>query len=1205
MMKHVGLSLLDRLACLAVLGVVLPAWTTSVAAQEPEIANATLSYSRDVRPILARHCFTCHGPDEGTRESGLRLDTRDGALAEAESGLRAIVPADPDQSELVARITADDEFTRMPPESTKRELTAEEIATLRRWVAEGAHYEPHWAFTPPKPQLLPPVRDRDWSHNPIDRFILARLERVGLAPSPEADRRTLIRRVSLDLIGLPPTPEQVEAFVSDTRPDAYERLVESLLSSPRYGERWARRWLDLARYADTNGYEKDRPRSIWPYRDWVINSLNDDLPFDEFSIQQLAGDLLPEATDAQKVATGFHRNTMLNEEGGIDPLEFRYYSIVDRVATTGTTWLGLTLGCAQCHTHKYDPITHHEYFQFFAFLNNADEPSLELWDEDLRARRAAHQERIDALVADLPQRFPVDSVQYQPLRPVSVGTGSPERATIQDDGSVLFPPPGPLRGEVYLELLAPEPGATHLRLEALTHDSLPRGGPGRAENGNFVLSELQLSVPIAGREGHRRVINLVEAQADASQANFPVAHAIDGKPETGWAIDTGDGKLNTNRTATFRLEPPLDVPAGSPLRISLKQNYGSYHTLGHFRFSLGRAETLSGSDEERRQQALREAFDAWVKDQRNRAVRWQVLRPARAESEVPRLTIEPDHAVFVSGDMTKRDEYQLDFRDAPRGVRAIRLEALPDERLPDRGPGRVYYEGRAGDFFLSEITVESPEGPATWRSANHSFANTRFVSANAIDGDPQSGWAIAGEQGTRIVAVFELDEPLWTDNWTLRLLFERHYAAGLGRFRIAVTTDPRDDYPASDLDDEILALLHRPTETWSPDEQRRMYETFLLRTPQLAEAHKQLDRLRRSMPKPTLTLVMQERPADHTRPTFMHHRGEYLDPTEQVRPGVPVVLPPLDKQLPHNRLGLAKWMFQPDHPLTARVAVNRHWAAIFGTGLVATVDDFGLQGELPSHPELLDWLAVEFATTGWSVKQLHRLMVTSATYRQASRVTPELRQLDPQNRLLARGPRGRLEAEQIRDSVLAASGLLKHRLGGPSVFPPQPDSVTSEGLFGKFQWTTSTGDDRYRRTLYTFSKRTAPFAFSDTFDAPSGEACVARRDRSNTPLQALNLLNDPMFMEAAQALGGSFANRQGSLSDRMRQLFEQCLSRPPEPDELTVLMEFFQTQRRHLRSGQLNATALAGEGRGDPVERAAWTALARVILNLDEMVTRR
>ncbi|MDY3562180.1 PSD1 and planctomycete cytochrome C domain-containing protein [Gemmata sp. JC673] len=958
-------------------------------------------FNRDVRPILAARCFKCHGPDDASRKAGLRLDTADGAK-------EAIGTAQ--DSEFLRRIETTDADAIMPPPSAKIPLTPKERDTLKAWITSGATYAPHWAFVNPTRPAVAKLKDQP--ANPIDAFVRARLQREGLAPAPEADRHALIRRVYLDLIGVPPAPDEADTFAADKSPDAYEKVVDRLLASPLYGERWARKWLDLARYADTNGYEKDRRRSIWPYRDWLIRALNADLPFDQFTVDQLAGDMLPNATPEQKIATGFHRNTMLNEEGGIDPLEFRYHAIADRTAVTGTVWLGLTIGCAQCHTHKFDPVTHTEYFRFFALLNNTDEPDFTVPSAESAKRRRELEAAIQRLEAALPDKLPAE-------------------------------------------------------------------------------------------------------KRDA-------------------------------------------------------------------------------------------AFAAWLGAERKRAVKWTIVTPTKMDAGPTKLTSQPDGSVFASGDAQKRDLYTLALEGLPAGVTAVRIEALPDERLPAGGPGRAYYEGPKGDFLLSEFTLSVEGKPVRVGGASESHARGNLNAKAALDGHPFTGWGGSGVAGGRSVAVFNLAEPLAADSAKLELLFERHYAASLGRFRVSVTT--AGDAKARELSAEVEALLALPADELTGAGRAALLRYWSAVAPELKSARDEIETLRKQFPQDPTTLVMRERPADHPRPTFRHHRGEFLAPKEEVKPGVPAVLPPLPplpKEAAPDRLTLARWLSSPQNPLTARVTVNRHWHALFGRGLVRTLDDFGYQGEAPTHPELLDWLAVEFRSgeKPWSVKHLHRLIVTSATYKQSSKVAPDLLARDAENRLLARGPRVRLEAEQVRDSALKAAGLLSAKMYGPSVFPPQPPGITTEGTYGGLNWLVSPGEDRYRRGLYTFAKRTAPYAMFGTFDAPSGEACTARREVSNTALQALTMLNDAVLIEASQALAKRVAAREGTTADRVAHLFRLCLVREPTVDEVASIGKFYEAQRERFAADARRASAVAGAG-DNAAERAAWTATARAVLNLDEFITR-
>lgn len=997
-----------------------------LAAIAPLRAAEAPDFAREVRPILSRYCFKCHGPDEKTRKGELRLDFRDAALAPAESGAPAIVPGKPEKSELIVRIFTDDEEEIMPPKSTKQAMTAEQKDVLKRWIAAGAEYQQHWAFVRPKQSTLPSSgAGQAAPHAPvsasqaIDAFVQAKLRTAGLSPSPAADLRALGRRMHFDLIGLPPKPEELDAFVTDASGDragAVARLADRLLASPHYGERWARRWLDLARYADTNGYEKDRDRSIWPYRDWVINALNADMPFDQFTIEQLAGDMLPGATLQQQIATGFHRNTMLNEEGGIDPLEFRFHAMTDRVATTGTTWLGLTVGCAQCHTHKYDPITHHEYYQFFAFLNNADEPELDLPLPDAAAQQAQRATQIAGLIAGLPKRWPA------------------------------------------------KPG-----------------------------------------------------------------------------------------------EDPAQVAEAK--------------------------------------------FREWLSAERAKAIGWSVARPTRMTSNLPILTQESDGSIFVSGDITKSDTYELTFTGLPKGITAIRLEALPDSRLPAHGPGMTYYEGPKGDFFLGEFEAKAGGQPVKFERATESYAKNNFGgnpagAKQAMDGDPQTGWSCAGRAGEAHEAVFVPSVPIDSGTLEARLTFGRHYACSLGRFRISFTTEA-NGAEARGWSDEVRALLRLPEADLTEDGRARLREHFLLQAPELTEHAKKIRELRKPPKHPT-TLVLRER--THPRPTFLHHRGEFTQPKERVEPGVLSVLNPLPPDAPRNRLTFSRWLVSRENPLTARVVVNRAWAAFFGKGLVKTVDDFGFQGETPSHPELLDWLAVDFMESGWSMKKLHRAIVLSTTYQQSAKVSTPAMAKDPENRLLAWFPRTRLEAEMVRDAALLSAGLLTAKVGGPSARPPQPEGVT-EVAYNSPKWNADTGENRFRRSVYTFAKRTAPFALYNTFDAPTGEQCVARRDVSNTPLQALTVLNDIGMIEAARALGSKVAREQTTREARATELYRRILGRAPDAEELALMTRYVDAQRERISGGRLDAEKIAGE-KSAAAEVAAWALAARALLNLDEALTK-
>jgi hypothetical protein len=1163
------------------------------------LGAAEVDFLRDVRPILSSHCFKCHGPDESTRKSGLRLDVREAALQPAKSGAVAIVPNDIAASELVKRVLTDDEDEVMPPPSTKNPLTSQQKDILKRWVAAGAEYKPHWAFERPRQTPLPKVKAADWPRNEIDHFVLARLEKEGLKPSPRADQYTLVRRLYLDLIGLPPTPAQADQFVRDASPGAYEALVDSLLASPHYGERWARRWLDLARYADTNGYEKDRPRSIWPYRDWVIAALNADMPFDQFTVEQIAGDMLPGATLEQKIATGFHRNTMLNEEGGIDPLEYRFYSMVDRVHVTATTWLGLTMACAQCHTHKYDPIQHTEYYQFMSFMNNADEPKIEVPDARLLEKRKSIEKKIAKLEAALPEKFPAP-VNIEWLTPANPQFASKmsEPGELLADGSFRVGGGGatPKTDTYTLTFRASSSRVTHLQVEAIPDEKVGKGGPGRTEHGNFVLTEVEFEVK---NGAGTRPAKFESAEADVSQDGFPPENAYDGKANTGWAPGISDSK-RLHRRIILKLTEPIDLETNSEVTVRLRQDYGEKHTLGRFRGSLGN-NLSSGLDlAEASRKHLDEKFGRWITDESAKLVDWKRLRPVEARSETPVLTIQEDDSIFASGDFTKNDTYKLKFKNVPAGTKSIRLEVMPDDRLPANGPGAVAYEGPEGDFFLSNLKVRSGGKEIQLSGATQSFASGGNTADKAIDSDLQSGWSINGGQGRPHNAVFHLSAPA-EGELEIDLTCERYYAAGIGRFRIWVAPDEKA--PASGLPQDIYAELREHKAEATDKTRQKLLEYYATVAPELASARSEIKKFREQMPKLPTTLVLQERQPGFMRVTRRHHRGEFLQAKEEIAPGLPAFLPGLPEGAPRNRLGFARWLVSPENPLTGRVIMNRHWEAFFGRGLVRTLEDFGFQGELPSHPELLDWLAMEFPRRGWSQKQMHKLIVMSATYQQRSDVTDESGRRDPLNILLARGPRFRVEAEMVRDYALVASGLFSEKLGGPSVYPPQPAGISTEGAYGPLQWKVSDGPDRYRRGLYTFAKRTTPFAMTSTFDGPSGEACLARRDRSNTPLQALTLLNDEVFMEASRALGKWAAELPASNESKVEAMFRRCTTRPPTRDELAKLTKFYEAQLARFAAGEIKATEFLKGGEASN-EQAAWAALARVLLNLDETISK-
>ena len=973
-----------------------------------------ISFSRDIRPILSNKCFECHGPDENARQSELRLDL--------ESGVKSV--ARRRGSKLWHRISTNDLSDRMPPVDFDKTLDRSEIALIRDWLREGAEWETHWAFEPIKSPPLP--RHTSWGNNEIDGFIFEAMEKRGLLPSTETDPHTLIRRVSLDLIGIPATPDEIAYWIprvadADGGIDqqGYAELIESLVNRPEYGERWARRWLDLARYADTNGYEKDRDRPMWPYRDWVIKAINSGMSFKQFTIEQIAGDMLPNATVNQRIATGFHRNTMLNEEGGIDPLEFRFYAMTDRVATTGTTWLGLTTGCAQCHTHKYDPITHREYYELMALLDNTDEPEID----------------------------------------------------IRDDG-----------------------------LE---------------------------------RDYEKRVA---------------AAKKLSRELESKWP----------------------------------------------------------GNVEGAKQSEIDSLFETWLKEQRQRVHKWTPLIPKRMHTNLPLLTHEGDGIIFGTGDSTKHDVYDLEFDVEGDGITGIRIEALPDPRLPAYGPGMTYYEGTHGNFFLTEFELTVNGEQEEFDKASHSYAKNRFGNQEAgalqmIDGDIQTGWSVNDKIGERHVSILSLVAPASSGDWHIRLHFGRHYSSSLGKFRLSVSTEVKA-FDAHELPPSIEKLLNRQVSELTEEETGLLRQEFLMTREEVKQPALEITELRKR-PAYQRALVMKERPANNPRETFIHPRGEFRQQSELVTGGVPSVLPPIKALGSPSRREFAEWLVSDENPLTARVVANRAWSAFFGRGIVETLDDFGFQGKAPTHPALLEYLASEFNESGWNMRWLHKQIVLSATYQQSTIPSAEGLETDPENIFLSHMPRVRLDAEVIRDSILLASGVLSKKMYGPPVKPPQPEGI-SDIAFGSPKWKASSGEERYRRSIYTYTKRTTPFAMFTTFDAPSGENCTAQRERSNSALQALTLLNDVMFVDAARQLGKRIAEAKGDERDKVQELFLRVLGRAPDEVEMADTVAFYLQQLITFQRDLESANTLVGPDHKDVSEVAAWTLVSRAMFSLDETINR-
>jgi len=995
---------------------------TALAGPSVHAANLSLDFARDIRPLLASNCYDCHGPEEP--KGGLPLTARAHALRGGKSGLPALVPGSAEKSELFQRVISPHDDEVMPQKGDRLKPT--EIALLKRWIEEGAVWPDnlqHWAYVKPVRPAAPLLANRKSQIvNPIDAFVFARLEAEKLAPAPEADRARWLRRVSLDLIGLPPSPAEVAAFEGDTAPSAHERVVDRLLASPHYGERWARPWLDLARYADSHGFQRDDLRDSWPYRDWVVRAMNADLPFDRFTIMQIAGDLLPDA-DAKTnpdplIATGFHRAAPTNVEAGTDQEEGRVNQVIDRVNTTATVWLGSTLECAQCHNHKYDPFSQKDYYRLFAYFNQTERetafatakatatlaftgPFVSLAEEANDAKRAEQQARLKKIDADLAAataqlraNLPAweekarvalaHAPQSHPLDVVSFESSADSTHHVLEDKSVLLTDDVPDKDTYTVTVRTTLTGITGFKLEALSDPSLPGNGPGRGEKGrpNFVLNTFHVAALTTA--GEAAPLTFVRATQSFAQAGFAAANLIDAKITKGWAISPQFGR---DHWAAFELAAPTGSAEGVALVFTLAQNFGSGRTIGRFRLSA-----LTG---------------------------------------------------------------------------AIGGEALPAE------------------------VANSLRIAATQRTAAQVDALIAHVAA----------------QDAALIALRQLRATA----------------------------------------EQALAKLAGP-------------RTLVMR----------------EMAEPRMTSVLK--------------RGNFLDPGEGVAPGTPEILHagPVAAR-GGTRLDLARWLVDRENPLVARVTVNRWWQEFFGAGLVRTPEDFGLKGEAPTHPALLDWLAVELMENGWSMKRLHGLIVLSATYRQSSRFTPELLARDDQNRLLARGPRFRLEAEAIRDNALAIAGLLAPKLGGPPVRPYQPPGLWDSKVGGdRVTYDVSTGEDAHRRGLYTVWKRASPYPSFITFDASARTACTVKRSRSNTPLQALTLLNDPVYVEAAAALATRVSRERPGATDeaRLRHAFRLCVAREPAAVELAALDQLL-AQQRAARD-----------------DSSAWQAIASALLNLDETITK-
>lgn len=1015
-------------------------------------ADATVDFGRDIQPLLSDRCYKCHGPDEAKREADLRFDVEVSVRAERD-GKRTVVPGDSAASELVKRTESRDAALRMPPPDSKLSLSAREIELLKAWIAQGAKWGGHWAFTKPVPPKLPDVRrssassDSRWPQNAIDTFILQRLLQEGLSPSPEASRTQLIRRVTLDLTGLPPTPEEVAAFIADRSPDAYERLVDQLLASPRYGEHLALPWLDAARYADTSGYQNDGPRHMWRWRDWVIESLNAGMPFDQFTIEQLAGDLLPNPTLEQRIATGFNRNHRGNAEGGIIPAEYEVEYVVDRVDTTATVWMGLTLGCTRCHDHKYDPFTQQEFYQLYAYFNSIPEHGRAIKEGNsppfisapTKAQQAELREAKEALAT---VRECLRSAEREVATAQAAWESSVDRTKVEDwqpnDGLVV----------------------------SLSLDKVE--GVGSCDG-------------VTGKAAQLDGKSFVDAGDVASFGyfdKFSLAAWI--RPD-----DQQGGTILSRMT---------DEVEGDGYSVVLKD--GSIHVY---------------------------LLKRWLDD----AIRVNTDDAVIQANSWQHVTVTYDGSRLASGVKV--------YVDGQRKPLTTQIDALNQTFALPKEPLRIGGgNGPTSRFHgaIDEVRIFN-----------------RVLSAN-------DATMLGQRQSVAELIAIPLAKRFAGQNLKLRHCFLRRHA---------------------------------------PAEMQRLLGD-------VDAAEKRLEKLVDAIPN---VMVMQE--LNQPRSAHVLIRGQYDHPGKPVERGVPATLPPLRKDTPQNRLGFARWLVDPEHPLTARVAVNRQWQHFFGAGLVRTPEDFGTQGQRPTHPELLDWLATELVASGWDVKQMHRLIVTSSAYRQSSRVNPDAAR-DPENRLLSRGPRLRLSAQALRDQALFASGLLVEQLGGPSVNPYQPPGLWEE--LANQTYEQGHGRDLYRRSLYTYWKRTAASPAMMTFDASDRETCTVRRSRTNTPLQALTLLNEVTFVEAARVLAERVLLSPGDDAARLARMFELTTGRKPSERESKVLQQSLTYHRQNFaqRPDEITPLMAIGEARPtlslDSTDVAAYTAIANLVLNLDEVITK-
>ncbi len=1046
--------------------------------------DSAIDFARDIRPILSDNCFACHGPDEAHRKAKLRLDTKDGALADRD-GSRAVVPGHPEQSDLIFRITTKDEDDLMPPKDSEKSLTPEQIELFKKWIASGAEWQEHWSFVPVKQPAIPEVTIKGAINNPIDNFILARLQRENLKPTPEADKATLLRRVTFDLTGLPPTIGDAEAFMADDSAGAYEKAVDRLLASPNYGENMARFWLDAARYGDTHGLHLDNYREMWPYRDWVVRAFNENKPFDQFVVDQIAGDLLENPTEDQIIATGFNRCNVSTAEGGSIEEEVYVRNVIDRVVTTGTVFMGLTMDCTRCHNHKFDPLTQDDFYSMFAYFNSLDGPALDGNRKDPAPVvevpskvQTAKRKELNGIIARTDGKMKADWSEVD----------AAQAAWVAETKKAFAPDPNLLTGQNFT---AESIEAAYLEAETVEADSI--------ESGSFKVTGFKAD--------HFEGSNV--------RATGLKADSVRIKPSAGGSV--------------------------TPVRLAAV-SLGDWYSVGPFndveRYLRSKKHGPEGQDINLEEEFATET-DAKLK--------WK-KRSDYVDGK-PQNDLPGDMAAnFIYRKiLSPKDQDVTISLGSDDGIKVYLNNKLLLNKLVNRGV--------AADQEILELPLKKGENHLLIKVLNFGGASGYYFALKSeIQALPEAVYNIATNDGTELT----------DEQKTVLRAYYRNQVSGYG---------------------ELVAVRG-----------------------ELKTSRDSLAEVERGIPT---TLVWRE--SKEPKDSFILKRGEYDQKGEKVGRHTPRILPPMDGDLPNNRLGLAKWMVDPEHPLTARVTVNRFWQQLFGTGLVKTSEDFGSQGEPPSHPMLLDWLAGQFMADNWDVKQTMKRMVMSATYRQSSRISPELHQRDPANRLLARGPRFRLDAEMLRDQALFVSGLLNGTMGGPSVKPPQPDGLWfAVGYSGSntVRFKADEGDDKvHRRTLYTFIKRTSPPPQMSTFDGPSRESCITRRERTNTPLQALLLWNDPQYVEAARALAQRALIEGGETDeDRAAYMFQLATGREATKTEVTDLMQACSEELEHYAANEAAAKELIKVGSApvaDNIEAprlAAWTMTANLLLNLDEVI---